>query len=248
MSLHYKALFLYSYVLNNKFKYPFKSTLERYFLLLTFLCSGLYGQDLSTTVNSDFFREDQIYIGISLASLKSNLEDFKPRALSRHFQWGIIRDIPLVSSNKLSTGLGLGMSFERYTTNLLYSLEQGFTFSKIDLAFDPPLYFSIQSFEIPITLRWRNASFYDFAFWRIYGGVSLQWSYKNKAKQNSRIILNSDELKKLGATAHLSFGYNTWNFYFAYRLNPIFKSTPSNNQDFSIQLTPIKFGIIFYIL
>ena len=242
------TFFIYSYVFNNKFKYSFKSILGHYLLLITFLCSKVFGQDLTTPENSDFFREDQIYIGISLASLKSNAEDFKPKALSRHFQWGIIRDIPLVLSGKFSTGLGLGMSFERYTTNLSYSVERGFTFSETDLDFENPLYFSIQSFEIPITLRWRNATFNDFAFWRIYGGVSLHWNYKNKAKQNSYIILNSDELKKWGATAHLSFGYNTWNFYFAYRLNPIFNSSPRNNQDFSIQLTPIKFGLIFYIL
>lgn len=235
-------------MLNNKFKFSFKSILGHYLLLTTFLYSNLFGQDLATSVNSDFFREDQIYMGISLVSLKSNAEEFNPRALSRHFQWGIIRDIPLVSSSEFSTGLGLGMSFERYSTNLSYSVEKGYTFSETNLDFENPLYFSIQSFEIPITLRWRNATLNDFAFWRVYGGISLQWNYKNKAKQNSYIILNSDEFKKWGATAHLSLGYNTWNFYFAYSLNPIFNSTPSNNQDFSIQLRPIKFGLIFYIL
>lgn len=235
-------------MLNNKFKFSFKSILGHYLLLTTFLYSNLFGQDLATSVNSDFFREDQIYMGISLVSLKSNAEEFNPRALSRHFQWGIIRDIPLVSSSEFSTGLGLGMSFERYSTNLSYSVEKGYTFYETNLDFENPLYFSIQSFEIPITLRWRNATLNDFAFWRVYGGISLQWNYKNKAKQNSYIILNSDEFKKWGATAHLSLGYNTWNFYFAYSLNPIFISTPSNNQDFSIQLRPIKFGLIFYIL
>lgn len=235
-------------MLNNKFKFSFKSILGHYLLLTTFLYSNLFGQDLATSVNSDFFREDQIYMGISLVSLKSNAEEFNPRALSRHFQWGIIRDIPLVSSSEFSTGLGLGMSFERYSTNLSYSVEKGYTFSETNLDFENPLYFSIQSFEIPITLRWRNATLNDFAFWRVYGGISLQWNYKNKAKQNSYIILNSDEFNKWGATAHLSLGYNTWNFYFAYSLNPIFNSTPSNNQDFSIQLRPIKFGLIFYIL
>ena len=233
-------------MLNNKFKFSFKSILGHYLLLTTFLYSNLFGQDLATSVNSDFFREDQIYMGISLVSLKSNAEEFNPRALSRHFQWGIIRDIPLVSSSEFSTGLGLGMSFERYSTNLSYSVEKGYTFSETNLDFENPLYFSIQSFEIPITLRWRNATLNDFAFWRVYGGISLQWNYKNKAKQNSYIILNSDEFKKWGATAHLSLGYNTWNFYFAYSLNPIFNSTPSNNQDFSIQLRPIKFGLIFF--
>ena len=242
------TFFIYSYVFNNKFKYSFKSILGHYLLLTIFLCSKLFGQDLATPVNSDFFREDQIYIGISLASLKSNAEDFKPRALSRHFQWGIIRDIPLVLSGKFSTGLGLGMSFERYTTNLSYSVERGFTFSETDLDFENPLYFSIQSFEIPITLRWRNATFNDFAFWRIYGGVSLHWNYKNKAKQNSYIILNSDELKKWGATAHLSFGYNTWNFYLSTPIVSTFDSLNSNQNNSSIKIAPLKVGLIFFIL
>ena len=118
-------------MLNNKFKYSFKSILGHYLLLTTFLYSNLFGQDLATSVNSDFFREDQIYMGISLVSLKSNAEDFNPRALSRHFQWGIIRDIPLVSSSEFSTGLGLGMSFERYTTNLSYSERKDILFLKL---------------------------------------------------------------------------------------------------------------------
>ena len=231
-----------------KFKYSFKSILVHYIISTIFFYSKLFGQDLTIEKNSNFFREDQIYFGISLASLKSNVEDFKPRTLSRHFQWGIIRDIPLVSSSKFSTGLGLGMSFERYTTNLSYSEDRGYTPSEADLDFESPLYFSIQSFEIPITIRWRNATYNNFAFWRIYGGVSLNWNFKNRVKQNSNIILIPDKLKKWGSTAHLSLGYNTWNFYLAYSLNPIFKSIPRNNQDFSIQLTPIKFGLIFYIL
>ena len=242
------TFFLLSYVVNYTFKYFFKSIFGRYEIMLILLCSKLFAQDVTVRENSNFFREDQIYIGISFVSLKSNKEEFKPSGLSRHFQWGIIRDIPLVASSKLSTGLGLGMSFERYTTNLFYSEEKGYALSEIDFDTERPLYFSIQSLEFPLTLRWRNATTNSFAFWRIYGGVSLQWNFKNKAKQNSNIFSISDELKKWGATTHLSFGYNTWNFYFAYRLNPIFDSSPENNQDLSVQLTPIKFGLIFYIL
>ena len=242
------TFFLLYSVIIYKLKYSFKFILCHLLILTVFFCSKLFGQDLATVENLNFFREDQIYLGISLASLKSNAEDFKPRALSRHFQLGIIRDIPLVSSSKFSTGLGLGVSFERYNTNLSYSEKSGFSFSETDLDFESPLYFSIKSFEIPITIRWRNATYNNFAFWRIYGGVSLNWNFKNKAKQNSNIILSPDELKKWGSTAHLSFGYNTWNFYLAYRLNPIFSSIPSGDRDFSITLTPIKFGLIFYIL
>ena len=65
-----------------------------------------------------FFREDQFYLGASFMILQSDQEDFSPRGLSRHFQWGFIRDIPIIPSGKIALGLGLGMSFERYNTNL----------------------------------------------------------------------------------------------------------------------------------
>ena len=42
-----------------------------------------------------FFREDQFYLGASFMILESDQEDFSPRGLSRHFQWGFIRDIPI---------------------------------------------------------------------------------------------------------------------------------------------------------
>jgi hypothetical protein len=51
--------------------------------------------------NEVFFREDQFYLGTSFIVLSSDQEDFNPRVLSRHFQWGFIRDLPLNSSGKL---------------------------------------------------------------------------------------------------------------------------------------------------
>jgi hypothetical protein len=56
------------------------------------------------------------------------------------------------------------------------------------------------------------------------------------------------ELNQIAATAHLSFGYNTWNFYLAYRLTPFFKTESLSSQTLPINITPIKVGLIFYLL
>ena len=117
-----------------------------------------------------FFREDQFYLGASFMILQSDQEDFSPRGLSRHFQWGFIRDIPIIPSGKIALGLGLGMSFERYNTNL--NLDESEVNPVKFLITDEsisPLFFSIHSFELPLTLRWRNATPDNFAFWRVYG-------------------------------------------------------------------------------
>jgi len=97
-------------------------------------------------------------------------------------------------------------------------------------------------------LRWRSSSPSDFAFWRVYGGVTLQWNYRIRAKQNSEAVPLSDEIDTLGATANLSFGFNTWNFYVAYRLTPFFDSKGGSLQALPIQITPLKIGLIFYLL
>jgi len=52
----------------------------------------------------------------------------------------------------------------------------------------------------------------------------------------------------LGAVAHLSFGYNTWNFYLAYHLSPFFDKEFKILTVNSLELNPIKIGLIFYIL
>ena len=196
-----------------------------------------------------FFREDQFYLGASFMILQSDQEDFSPRGLSRHFQWGFIRDIPIIPSGKIALGLGLGMSFERYNTNL--NLDESEVNSVKFLIADgsnSPLFFSIRSFELPLTFRWRNATPDNFAFWRVYGGVSLRWNYYNKIRQEIFELKNSNEFSDFGTIAHISFGYNTWNFYFAYHLNPFFKKTFVDSNNIPLEINPLKIGLIFYIL
>lgn len=225
----------------------FQRILLLVFLLTSFL-NRVYSQE-NTAINSNFFREDQFYFGASFMLLQSAEPEFQPQGLSRHLQWGFIRDLPLSRSGKFASGIGLGMSFERYTTNLdRISENTVFPLYAVSVTTHSPLYFTKHAFELPLTFRWRNATPDDFAFWRIYGGVSLQWNYYNKIKQESMEIKNSNELQKLGTLAHLSFGYNTWNFYLAYQLSSFFEPTALSDKSFARDLNPIKIGLIFYIL
>jgi len=223
---------------------------KRCFIIL--LTLGVFfftrGQE-DASPREDFFREDQFYVGASLMILQSNQQDFNPQGLSRHFQWGFIRDIPLNASGKFAAGLGLGMSFERYNTNLT-RYEGEFTSVQYSIAdqTNSPLFFSIHSLELPLTLRWRNATADNFAFWRVYGGVSLRWNYYNKIRQETLEVKNSNDLENFGTVAHLSFGYNTWNFFLAYHLSPFLDNATLDTNTLPLQLNPIKIGLIFYIL
>jgi hypothetical protein len=218
--------------------------------LIMFLCtfSSVWSQE-KVASRDDFFREDQFYLGVSFMVLQSSQDNFNPQGLSRHLQWGFVRDIPLNASGKIAAGLGLGMSFERYNTNFNRAFKRidkvQYTIAEKTAS---PIFFSVHSLELPLSLRWRNATPDNFAFWRVYGGVSLRWNYYNKISQETFEVKNSSDIQNFGAVANLSFGYNTWNFYLAYHLSPFFVETVLDSIGQPLDLNPIKIGLIFYIL
>lgn len=243
-----RHFFLFSLVMYRP-AFAYQNT-TRFWTFILFLIPllSLWGQDVSEQTKP-LFREDQFYVGVSFMLLQTNQDQFDPLGLSRHFQWGFVRDIPLNDSGKLASAVGLGMSFERYNTNLERSLDE---FNKASYSFNSaissPLFFSVHSFELPLSIRWRNATPESFAFWRVYGGVSLRWNYYNKLMQDKEQIRNIEDLNPFGTVAHLSFGYNTWNFYIAYHLSPFFNTDSISTGSIPFELNPIKIGLIFYIL
>ena len=58
------------------------------------------------------FIEKIKFIWYIFNAFNSNQEKFRSQGISKHFQLGFIRDIPLISSGKLAIGLGLGYSFK----------------------------------------------------------------------------------------------------------------------------------------
>jgi len=241
------TFFLLSYQVQDPMKYYFGRKATPLWIVALFSFFSIAAQE-SNKDDSPFYREDQIYFGASFMILESNQERSKPQGLSRHFQFGLVRDIPLSSSGRFATGLGLGMGFERYTTNLI-PLEAGqYSLPEFKSQSEQPLFFSTQSLEIPWTLRWRNSTSSDYAFWRVYAGLTFQWHFGLKTKYGGELLEMTDELQPFGTNVHLSFGYNTWNFYVAYRLQPFLDSEAKVMDALPIQLTPIKIGLIFYLL
>ena len=207
----------------------------------------LRSQKTAKQNDSIFYREDQIYFGASLLLLNTNQDDLKMRGLSRHFQFGLMRDIPLTKSGKLSSGLGLGISFEKFTTNLIPK-ENGVYFFDLDKNINNSLSVSVKSFEIPISIRWRNSSNLDYAFWRVYGGIKINWNFQIRATENLNFEKTNQDINIFGTNAFVSFGFNTWNFYFSYPLTPVFNSNNMNPDSPSIRIKPIKLGLIFFVL
>ena len=218
------------------------------FILFLFLQFILNSQSLKDDLG--FYREDQIYIGFSFISLDSDNKSFSQRGLSNHFQMGFVRDIPLISSGKLAIGLGLGYSFQNYNSNLIrFNIDNENSIFIVNNNLNQKSKLSFNFIEFPISLRWRNSSLNDYQFWRVYTGIKFQRNFLSKLKDSSGDIKNiSNEVNNWNKELYLSFGYNTWNFYFSYGLNQIMKNIRDQYSDKSFKVRPLKIGLIFYLL
>jgi len=218
------------------------------FILFLFLQFILNAQSLKDDLG--FYREDQIYIGFSFISLDSDNKSFSQRGLSNHFQIGFVRDIPLISSGKFAIGLGLGYSFQNYNSNLIrFNIDNENSIFIVNNNLNQKSKLSFNFIEFPISLRWRNSSLNDYQFWRVYTGIKFQRNFLSKLKYSSYDTNNiSNEVNDWNKDLYLSFGYNTWNFYFSYGLNQIMKNTRDQYSNKSFRVRPLKIGLIFYLL
>ena len=209
-----------------------------------------FGQEQLNNVDSSFYREDQIYLGTSFMLLNSNQEKFRSQGISKHFQLGFMRDIPLISSGKLAIGIGLGYSFQDYNSNLVrFNINNESSIYIVNYTLNQKSKISFNSIEFPISLRWRNSSPNNNQFWRVYSGFKFQRNFLSKLKYTTGEIKNiSDEVNNWNKELYLSFGYNTWNFHFSYGLNQIIQNLQNQYSGKSFKVRSLKIGLIFYIL
>ena len=224
--------------------------MKKLLIILMFLPLISFGQEQLNNVDSSFYREDQIYLGTSFMLLNSNQEKFRSQGISKHFQLGFIRDIPLISSGKLAIGLGLGYSFQDYNSNLIrFNINDGSSIYIVNYTLNQKSKISFNSIEFPISLRWRNSSPNNNQFWRVYSGFKFQRNFLSKLKYRTGEIKNiSDEVNNWNKELYLSFGYNTWNFHFSYGLNQIIQNLQNQYSGKSFKVRSLKIGLIFYIL
>lgn len=228
------------------------------FSCLCFVSKYSYSQENLSSNNIEvdsLYKEDQFYFGLTY-----NLIGKKPNGLSQSgfsggFHFGYTKDMPINKRRNKAIGVGLGLSFNSFNQNLQIQddLNGGFLLQIID---ETEITFTKNKFatymvEMPIEYRWRTSTATDYKFWRIYSGFKLGYVFANNYRfegspeniklKNINIINNIQYGLTLGA------GYNTWNFYLYYALNPIFNNTAEIDGKV-IDANAIKIGLMFYIL
>lgn len=221
-------------------------------LILLFGYQDLQAQD-STAVGDTKYREDQFYFGVTYNLLGNMPQGMSQNGFSGGFHFGFIRDMPINKSRTFSIGLGFGYSANSFNQNLSISNDgQGdFSFALLEDESYTKNKFSNHIIEFPLEIRWRNSTATSYKFWRIYTGIKLGYVFATRVKFNgspqNEKFSNSDIYDKVQYGLTMSIGYNTWNAYAYYGLNPIFKDEAVLNGN-SIDINAIKIGLIFYIL
>lgn len=218
----------------------------RLFVSLFFLhfISFVYSQKETETIADSLFREDQFYVSISYNILQKTPDNFNQYSFSTGLSAGFLRDFPISENRHWAIAPGIGYSFN--------DLKQNIDFSSISNGSETEIVKSrilLHYIDLPLEIRWRNATPDSHKFWRIYGGFMASYLLNGKFKYEGSFGSGTeninDLLNKFQYATYLTFGFNTWNAYIHYGLNPFFdknKTTTENN------VTTLKIGLIFYIL
>jgi len=204
---------------------------------------GFSQQETQPVVDS-LFREDQFYVSVSYNVLQKRPEYFNQYSFSTGLSAGLLRDFPISKNRKWSIAPGIGYSFN--------DLKQTIDLSSISTDPNSQLVTSkilLHYIDLPLEIRWRNATPESHKFWRIYGGFVASYlvngSLQYDGDLGSETGTINNILNKLQYASYLTFGFNTWNAYIHYGLTPFFdtsKTATVNN------MTSLKIGLMFYIL
>ena len=225
-------------------------------LVIVFITGILFAQDTIPVKTGDMkYREDQFYIGANYNLLSNVPSGVKIRGLSGGVQFGYLRDMPINKRRSIAIAIGVGFSFNEYGQTLFIgettSEETIFTVLEDDEVDYTRNRFNTSEIEVPIEVRWRSSSPNSYKFWRVYGGLRLGYTYWYKAtfKQPGNNIVQTDipEFEKFRIGSTLSFGYNTFNFFVYYSINPFFKDAITTEGQ-TVDFRTIRFGLMFYIL
>ena len=213
-------------------------------LFFLFIVTIGFSQSETKPVVDSLFREDQFYVSISYNFLQNKPDNFSQYSFSTGLSAGFLRDFPISDNRHWAIAPGIGYSFN--------DLKQNIDFSSISNSTDTEIVKSriiLHYVDFPLELRWRNATPDSHKFWRIYGGFMASYLINGKFKYEGSFGSGTeninDLLNKFQYATYLTFGFNTWNAYIHYGLNPFFdknKTTTENN------VTTLKIGLIFYIL
>jgi len=226
----------------------------RLFLLSMLFLNCLYTvkAQVNQTIEQDsLYREDQFYVSITYNALIDLPNNVSQNSFSTGVHLGVIRDFPLNKRRNIALALGLGYSFNSFNQNIRisgynpynYTILESYNYSKNNFA---------QHFiEVPFEFRWRTSNAQSYKFWRVYTGLKLGYLIASKSVFNDRSgsdnQKNLTDLNKLQYGLTMSIGYNTWNGYIYYGLNPVFNDVSTIDLQ-SIDMSALKIGLIFYLL
>lgn len=226
------------------------------FLIAVFLSGTVVAQDtLNVTQLDSKYREDQFYVGITYNLLTKVPSNLNLDGVSGGVNFGFLRDMPINEQRNIAIAVGAGIAFDRYGQNLFIGEEgdnetifrplvEGFDFNTNRL--------STAALEVPLEFRWRTSTSEVYKFWRIYTGIRMGYTYWYRAffSQTNNEVGQTDipEFQRLNFATTLSFGYGTFNFYVNYSLTPFFKDAYTQDTLEEIGFSPLKIGIILYIL
>lgn len=221
-------------------------------ILFFFLSLGLFAQEEPIDFNAvdSLYREDQFYCNLSFSNLQNSPAGFNQNKLSVGLSFGFLRDFPINKARTWAIAAGLGYSYQGLNHNLGITevnddnkyniIRTGFSRNKQILHYA----------DLPIEIRWRTSTPESHKFWRIYTGFKLSYLFFDQYKfsgQDIEIKQNSNpDLNKLQYGTYIAAGWNTWNAYIYYGLNPLFKSTTVDSEP--LKMRHFNIGLMFYIL
>lgn len=209
----------------------------------------MFSQQENIKEVDSLYREDQMYVALSLNLVQNRPSSFSQHALSSGVAFGYLRDMPINEKRTWAIAPGLGYSYNNLKNNIKVDNSTAVTSYTIDDSFDKNK-LVLHQLELPIEIRWRNSTFDSHKFWRIYTGFKITYLFASKSEYKSPtesiIYRNNTDLSKIKYGAYLSVGNNTGNVYAYYALSPLFKDVKIDNRD--LNLSSFNIGLVFYIL
>ena len=222
-------------------------------LLMFFLnCLSTVKAQVNQTIEQDsLYREDQFYVSITYNALIDLPNNVSQNSFSTGVHLGVIRDFPLNKRRNIALALGLGYSFNSFNQNIRISGRNPYNYSILESSNYSKNNFAQHFIEVPFQFRWRTSNAESYKFWRVYTGLKLGYLIASKSIFNdssgSDNQKNLTDLNKLQYGLTMSIGYNTWNGYIYYGLNPVFNDVSTVDLQ-SIDMRVLKIGLIFYLL
>lgn len=226
-------------------------------LFFFFLLVQLMAQNTTVIKEVDsLYREDQFYMGINLNFLTNTPQNAARRGISGGVRMGFLRDFPISKTRKTAIAIGLGLSYDQFRHNLLIqpsenNLPSTFSIIPEEVSLKKNR-LSMAAVEIPFEFRLRTSSATNYDFFRFYTGITIGYTFWHKAiYEGGEVLISSTaipEFEKLRLGATLSVGYDSFNAFIYYGLNPFFNTSAKTTNQEAVTFQAFKAGLIFYFL